>query len=165
MSASPTNKRRSQCPCAPPAGLSSIQLDMFYDACVRLDNDSLRTEIMRSYPSGPTAVLYHGVYLHRPKSEVDSSKEVSFDETVERAHGLLFGTEVPDSESKLRKDHSPLDAWAERLFYLYQQGWCLQCPVLTDYANRSDEKAWIGQRVLRTFSACLIRTANRSRRS
>ena len=76
---------------------------------------------------------------------------MSFDEMVDRARALLFGSGIPDFESKFAKNHSSLDAQAEVWFFLYQNGVCMDCPALIDYANRTDKSAWAGQRLLRTL--------------
>ena len=151
MSASPTKKRRSQCPCAPPAGLSADRLDMFYDVWADVKLKSRRARILRSHPDGATAVFFHYISLYEPKIEVDRFREMSLDEMTERASSLLFGKGIPGFESKFAKNHSPLDAQAEIWFYLYQQGVCLDCPALIDNADRSDEEAWLGQHFLRTL--------------
>ncbi len=96
-----------------------------------------KDQFLRSHPDGAAAVLFYYISLYEPKIEVDRFKEMSLDEMVERARGLLFGSGIPDFESKFAKNHSPLDAQAEVWFYLYQQGVCLDCPALIDNANRT----------------------------
>ena len=110
-----------------------------------------KPKFLRSNPGGAAAVFFHYISLYEHKIEVDRFKEMSFDEMVERARGLLFGSEIPSFESKFAKNHSPLDAQAEVSFYLYQQGVCLDCPALTDNADRSDKKVWAAHRLLRTL--------------
>ena len=151
MSASPTKKRRSKCPCAPPDGRSADRLDKLYDACASMKPNERQAEILRSNPGGAAAVFYHYISLYKPKIEVDRFKEMSLDEMTERASSLLFGKGIPGFESKFAKNHSPLDAQAEIWFYLYQQGVCLDCPALTEDADRSDKKVWAAHRLMRTL--------------
>lgn len=151
MSDGSTNMRRSECPCAPPAGLSDVLLDTFYDDWAKEKRKSQVAAILRSFPDSSAAVFYHFMYLYELKIEADSLKEISFDEMVELARDHLFGMGVPSFETEFAKNHYPVDALAEIRFFLYQQGMCLDCQALIDNVNRPSERAWSAQRYLRTL--------------
>ncbi len=151
MSAGSTSMRRSQCPCAPPAGLSADRLNMLFDVWASRDLYSRIAEILRSNPGGAAAVFFHLPSLQESKIEGVAHEEMSLDEMTELARSLLFGKRVPGFESKFAKNHSPLDVHAEVLFYQYQQGVCLDCPALIKNANGSGNETWPPQLRLRTL--------------
>ncbi len=151
MNAGSTSMRRSQCPCAPPAGLSSVQLDMWLDVWASRDLYSGLAEIFRSNPGGAAAVCFKLPSPERPDFKPGARKKYSFDEMVRIARGLMYGTGIPGLERKFEQSPSSFEARAEYKFHLYRQGGCLDCPALTDNADRSDEEAWLGQHSLRTL--------------
>ena len=151
MNAGSTSMRRSQCPCAPPAGLSSVQLDMWLDVWASRDLYSGLAEIFRSNPGGAAAVCFKLPSPERPDFKPGARKKYSFDEMVRIARGLMYGTGIPGLERKFEQSPSSFEARAEYKFHLYRQGGCLDCPALTDNADRSDEEAWLGQHFLRTL--------------
>ena len=151
MSAGATIIRRSECPCAPPAGLSAALLDTFYDDWASRDLYWGLAEIVRSNPGGVAAALFKRPSPKIPDFKAGARKEYSFDQMVRIARGLIFGTGIPGLERKIAQSPSSFEGPAEFKFHLYRQGVCLDCPALIDNADRSDEEAWLGQHSLRTL--------------
>ena len=151
MSAGATIIRRSECPCAPPAGLSAALLDTFYDDWASRDFDSRMVEIARSNPGGTAAVSINLPSPKIPDLKAGARKEFSFDQMVRIARSLIFETGIPGLEQKFEQSPPSFEWSVEYKFHLYRQGACLDCPALIDNANRSDEEAWLGQHSLRTL--------------